>query len=86
MSKPFTDYAVKGSARAGMPKVNRKHLFSYSTYLPPIMKQKKIVAELDSLSEETKKLEAIYRQKLDNLEELKKSILQKAFAGELTGK
>jgi type I restriction enzyme S subunit len=33
---------------------------------------------------ETKKLEAIYRQKLLNLEELKKSVLQKAFAGELT--
>ncbi len=36
---------------------------------------------------ETQKLEAIYRQKLLNLEELKKSVLQKAFSGELkTGK
>jgi predicted nucleic acid-binding protein len=33
---------------------------------------------------ETQKLEAIYHQKLLNLEELKKSVLQKAFAGELT--
>jgi type I restriction enzyme S subunit len=33
---------------------------------------------------ETQKLEAIYQQKLLNLEELKKSVLQKAFAGELT--
>jgi hypothetical protein len=32
---------------------------------------------------ETKKLEAIYQQKLLNLEELKKSILHKAFNGEL---
>jgi type I restriction enzyme, S subunit len=30
------------------------------------------------------KLEAIYQQKLLNLEELKKSVLQKAFSGELT--
>jgi hypothetical protein len=30
------------------------------------------------------KLEAIYQQKLLNLVELKKSVLQKAFAGELT--
>jgi len=33
---------------------------------------------------ETQKLEAIYQQKLLNMEELKKSVLQKAFAGELT--
>jgi type I restriction enzyme S subunit len=33
---------------------------------------------------ETQKLEAIYQQKLLNLEELKKSVLQKAFTGELT--
>jgi type I restriction enzyme S subunit len=33
---------------------------------------------------ETQKLEAIYQQKLLNLEELKKSVLQKAFNGELT--
>ncbi len=32
---------------------------------------------------ETKRLEAIYQQKLEDLEELKKSILQKAFEGEL---
>jgi type I restriction enzyme S subunit len=33
---------------------------------------------------ETQKLETIYQQKLLNLEELKKSVLQKAFNGELT--
>ncbi len=51
--------------------------------LPPISEQKSIVAKLDTLSAETKKLEAIYKQKLTNLEELKKSVLRKAFAGEL---
>ena len=30
-----------------------------------------------------KKLEAFYQQKINDLEELKKSILQKAFSGEL---
>ena len=42
-----------------------------------------IVQKLDSLSAETKKLEAIYQKKIDDLEELKKSILQKAFSGGL---
>jgi type I restriction enzyme S subunit len=48
-----------------------------------LSEQKSIVQKLDLLSAETKRLEAIYQQKIDNLEELKKSILQKAFNGEL---
>lgn len=45
--------------------------------------QQTIVHKLDSLQAETKRLESIYKQKLNDLEELKKSMLQKAFAGEL---
>ena len=45
--------------------------------------QQAIVQKLDALSAETKRLEAIYQQKLLNLEELKKSVLQKAFNREL---
>jgi len=48
--------------------------------------QKKIVDKLDALSSECKKLETIYNQKITDLEEMKKSILQKAFSGELTNK
>ena len=50
---------------------------------PKVDKQKKIVQKLDALSAETKRLEAIYQQKSLDLEELKKSVLQKAFNGEL---
>ena len=50
---------------------------------PSFAEQQTIVAKLDSLSVETKKLETIYQQKLADLEELKKSILQKTFNGEL---
>lgn len=53
-------------------------------YFPDLQKQQKIVEKLDALSAETKKLEAIYQQKLNDLEELKKSLLQKAFNGDLT--
>ncbi len=52
-------------------------------YLPPITEQILIVETLDNLLIQTHKLEAIYNQKLTDLEELKKSILQKAFNGEL---
>jgi len=45
--------------------------------------QLSIVSKLDALSAETKKLATLYRQKLNDLDELKKSILQKAFNGGL---
>ncbi|MBW7844184.1 MAG: restriction endonuclease subunit S [Bacteroidia bacterium] len=50
---------------------------------PNLKVQQTIVRQLDALRAETQKLEAVYQQKIANLEELKKSILQKAFAGEL---
>jgi type I restriction enzyme S subunit len=52
--------------------------------VPPLKDQHSITEKLDSLSLETKQLEENYRKKLESLEELKKSILQKAFSGELT--
>jgi type I restriction enzyme, S subunit len=51
---------------------------------PSVEEQQTIVTKLDALSAKTKKLEAIYQQKLIDLDELKKSILQKAFRGELS--
>jgi type I restriction enzyme S subunit len=48
-----------------------------------LKEQQNIVQKLDVLSAETKKLEAIYNQKLIDLEELKKSVLQRAFSGKL---
>jgi type I restriction enzyme S subunit len=61
-------------------------LRSFPIPFPTINEQQIIVQKLDALSAETKKLEAIYQQKINDLEELKKSLLQKAFSGELTGK
>lgn len=51
--------------------------------LPPIQEQEHIVTKLDALNEELKELEVTYQQKLITLDELKKSILNKAFKGEL---
>jgi type I restriction enzyme S subunit len=52
-------------------------------FLPTLKEQQIIVQKLDALSTKTKKLEAIYQQKINDLEELKKSVLQKAFSGQL---
>lgn len=45
--------------------------------------QKLIVNKTEEISKQTKKIEAIYLQKIANLDELKKSVLQKAFSGQL---
>ena len=57
---------------------------NYKIYLPTINEQEKIVEDLIYFENEIIQLEFHYQQKLTNLEELKKSILQKAFNGELT--
>lgn len=47
-----------------------------------IQEQKSLTNKLETLSLETKKLEGNYEQKIKDLEELKKSVLLKAFNGE----
>jgi type I restriction enzyme S subunit len=61
-----------------------KSMRNYKIYLPTINEQEKIVEDLIYFENEIIQLEFHYQQKLTNLEELKKSILQKAFKGELT--
>ncbi len=53
---------------------------------PHIEAQKSLIEKMVNLSDHTEEILLGYEQKANNLEELKKSILQKAFAGELTGK
>lgn len=84
LSKDFTDYAISGSGRAGMPKVNRTHLFNYSVSIPPIEKQREFIIKINQVASQSQDLERIYKSKLVTIDELKKSILQKAFNGELT--
>jgi type I restriction enzyme, S subunit len=73
------DY-VSGMAQ---PKLNQKSLNSICVPFPPLPEQIRVVESLEVLSSEIQRLESIYQQKLDGLAELKQSILQKAFAGEL---
>ncbi len=69
---------------AAQPQLPIKTLVSFTFPVPKsIPVQRTIVTKLNALSAETKKLEAIYKQKLANLDELKKSVLQKAFDGDL---
>lgn len=70
--------------QAAQPVISNSSLKDVVLHFPKsINEQQTIVLQLDVLREETKKLEAVYQKKIENLEELKKSILQKAFSGEL---
>jgi type I restriction enzyme S subunit len=53
-------------------------------YPQSISEQQRIAAILDDVLFESNRLAGIYQQKLDTLAQLKQSVLQKAFAGELT--
>ena len=72
-----------------------KNTFSKVTYVRNItdiddkiikssQEQKIVIQKIEVLSNKTKKLEAIYTQKIADLEEMKKSVLQKAFSGQLS--
>ena len=56
------------------------------TFPKSLKEQKIVIQKIDSLSIQTKNLEAIYTQKIADLEEMKKSVLQKAFSGQLNTK
>ncbi|MEO9218005.1 MAG: restriction endonuclease subunit S [Bacteroidia bacterium] len=74
------DILRSGSA---IPQLTVPMIKEYKIPIITLEEQQTIVRKLDILSAETKKLEAIYQQKINYLEELKKSVLQKAFSGGL---
>ncbi|MFH0863995.1 MAG: restriction endonuclease subunit S [Candidatus Gottesmanbacteria bacterium] len=74
---------IIGNAGAVFASINKSDIESLKLFLPSLPEQKSIDIKLDTIYAETKKLEAIYKQKLADLEELKKSVLRKAFKGEL---
>ncbi|OWY24870.1 restriction endonuclease subunit S [Sphingobacteriales bacterium UPWRP_1] len=79
------EFVEQSSKRAvGQDGVRKELLEKYPVPVPPIKAQQTIVRQLDALRTETQKLEAVYQKKIADLEELKKSILQKAFLGQLT--
>ncbi|WBA16759.1 restriction endonuclease subunit S [Salinivibrio proteolyticus] len=83
LSEQFTQYAIEGSSRAGMPKVNRNHLFNFEFHLPSIDEQRSICNSLDSLVKKTNEMSKELASKLSFLTGLRASILDSAFKGEL---
>lgn len=85
-SKPYKERLLFTGDKAGATRqaLTKAQIQDFSIHFPDIDKQKIIIGKLDLLEVETQRLETLYRQKLAALKELKQSILQKAFTGELT--
>ena len=85
-SREFQDKVLiegKG-AQATLPIINKSKWENLTITFPKSKTEQKVFVEkFDALSIESQKLQEIYLKKIADLEELKKSILQKAFAGEL---
>ncbi|NTX64919.1 restriction endonuclease subunit S [Myxococcus sp. CA051A] len=50
-------------------------------HLPSITRQAKFISDLESFRQDIRRLDTLYRQKLEALDELKKSLLHQAFSG-----
>ena len=83
MSPQVVKQANEGATGTAQKTVSLKVLRGYQVPRIGLPMQLAIVAKLDSLFEETQRLESLYQCKLTALDELKKSLLAQAFSGAL---
>ena len=76
-------YFANETGTVGQGNVGIKAITDAEVPFISIEHQEQIIENIELIHSETQRLEAIYQKKMDDLDELKKSILQKAFAGEL---
>ena len=77
-------YVLSGSKGGAQSFIGLTELRAFPVPVPPIDRQDAVAASLLSLSTETDRLQAIFEQKLNALNELRKSLLHQAFNGHLT--
>ncbi|EEA7673381.1 restriction endonuclease subunit S, partial [Campylobacter coli] len=63
--------------------INQTYIKNLQIPLPPIKEQEQIASHLDELSSHVKNLKQNYQAQIKNLQELKNSLLDKAFKGRL---
>jgi type I restriction enzyme S subunit len=83
-SRELRKQLIESGGGISISSLNQQGLSLIIISFPTFLEQKAIVANIDEIASETQRLETIYSQKLASLNELKQSILQKAFTGELT--
>ena len=71
---------MRQSTRNQVPITKQREFYHV---IPPVKEQETIVAQLDGLLESGLRLASLYQRKLAALDALKKSLLHRAFSGEL---
>ncbi|EAK2874302.1 restriction endonuclease subunit S [Campylobacter coli] len=77
------DKIIKDSFGGAQPNINQTYIKNLQIPLPPIKEQEQIASHLDELSSHVKNLKQNYQAQIKDLQELKNSLLDKAFKGNL---
>ena len=84
ISPPFRKFLDSKTVRgATVDRIALKDFPSFPISLPSLAEQERMTNRLDKLRAGTQRLESIYQQKFAALDELKKSLLHRAFSGKL---
>lgn len=84
-SSRIREQLVASGDGTNISSLNQRALASLIVAFPSDEGQSAIIGRVNEIDADTRGLEAIYQRKLTALSELKQSLLQKAFSGELTG-
>ncbi|MBF7045585.1 restriction endonuclease subunit S [Campylobacter volucris] len=77
------DKIIKDSFGGAQPNISQTYIKNLQIPLPPLQEQEQIASYLDELSLNIKDLKQNYQAQIKNLQELKKSLLDRAFKGRL---
>ncbi|ECQ6130839.1 restriction endonuclease subunit S [Campylobacter coli] len=83
LSNYFQTILKKNASQTTLPIINKTEFSKLQIPLPPIKEQEQIASHLDELSSHVKNLKQNYQAQIKDLQELKKSLLDKAFKGNL---
>ena len=86
ISDVFQSDLSKVAERSAQAGFSKDDIYNFLVPVPSLTEQALLTSKIEAISSEVSRLEAIYQQKVERLAELKQSILQKAFAGELTAR
>jgi type I restriction enzyme S subunit len=85
LTASFQQKVWLNSGQTTLPIINKSKWSALTLMVPPTMEEQVAIAtKLDALVGQCQRLESIYRRKVAALDELKRSLLHRAFAGELT--
>ncbi len=76
---------VKQAIGNAQPNLSQTKIKKLEIPLVPFIEQKEVISKISQFSDNVDELILGYNKQIESFEELKKSILQKAFSGELTG-